>query len=278
MSRLASKVALVTGSSSGLGRAIARSFAAEGAKLVVCADLIPHIYSDEAEEPTHELICREFGPGRAVFVKTDVTIAAEVEAAVKEAVDKGEGKLHILVNNAGILTGSTLIHELSEEKFEAVMRVNTHGTFLGCKYACAQFLKQEVDSNGHRGWIINIASIAGLTGIKGAKDNIDDGVDNIAAYCASKAAVVNLTRTVAIDYAEHKIHVNALCPGFLRTPMTKDYFDYGEINTLLKASTPWWNDGNVWDVARVAVFLASEDAAWITGVAFPVDGGYLAKA
>ncbi|KAI9742340.1 MAG: hypothetical protein M1818_003873 [Claussenomyces sp. TS43310] len=244
MARLAQKVVLVTGSSSGLGRAIALLFAAEGARLVVCADLTPAsnaaAAAATAEDDTHERICRVFGAGRAVFVKCDVTIEKEVEAAVQLAVEKG-GRLDV--------------------------KLNTQGPFNGCKYSLAQFLKQDLDVSEERGRIVNVASAAGLK-----------GVSHSATYCASKAAVIGMTKGMAIDYAVHKIHVNALCPGFLRTAMTKDLFGTEAVNDYMKSLTPYWEEGhNVQDVAKAALFLASPDARWLTGVALPVDGGFAAQ-
>lgn len=269
MSRLSDCVALVTGSSSGLGRAIALAFAAQGTRLIICADLqatarteIP----DEITVPTHELIVQRYGEGRAIFVKTNVCVTSEVEACIVEAVKRG-GRLDILVNNAGGGIMGVRVHETTEEEWEASFGLNVRSTFLASKYACAQFLTQSRDRNDQRGAIINIASIGGLVGLK-----------DCGAYSASKAAVVNLTRVVALEYANDGIRCNALCPGFIKTALTKLAFEDGPVADFFASSTPLKKHGNLEDVARAAVFLASsEEAGWITGVPMPIDGGFVAR-
>ncbi|MCJ1251232.1 hypothetical protein MMC30_008463 [Trapelia coarctata] len=265
--RLHQKVAIVTGASSGLGRAIALAYASHGTKLIVCADLGPDSRAGEGT-PTHEKICELYGEGKAVFVKCDVGEAKDVESAVKSAAERG-GRLDIMVNNAGLGgAGRTVrIHDMTEEYWEMTMRVNVRGVFLGCKYACAQFLRQGPDASGRKGWIVNTASVLGSVGLRGGA----------AAYCASKGAVLNLTKQVAVDYATDKIHCNALCPGFTKTAMTKNIYEHEEDSAAMAAATPWGDWGNAEDVAKGAVFLASDDAAWVTGIGLPVDGGWLAQ-
>ncbi|KAK3169740.1 hypothetical protein OEA41_009124 [Lepraria neglecta] len=271
--RLRDKVCIVTGAASGLGRAIALAYASQGARLVACADLKPTPKSvfeaEEAGIPTHELICKRRGENKGIFVKTNVTIGTEVEALVQEVVKMG-GRLDVMVNNAGI--GGTenhgMVHEMSEETWDTVMSINSRSVFLGCKYACGQFMKQEPHASGHRGWIVNTSSIMGLVGqmVYGA------------AYCASKGAVTLLTKQIAVEYAKYKVHCNAVCPGHLRTPMTQDQFQDREMRTAISALTPWGDEwGSAKDVAQAYVYLASDDAAYVTGVALPVDGGYCAQ-
>lgn len=271
--RVQDKVCIVTGSSSGLGRAMALAFASQGARLIVCADLQPtpksHFQAEEAGTPTHEVICQRYGAGKGIFKKTNVAEGNDVHELVKEAVRTG-GRLDVMANNAGI--GGTErhgpIHEMMEDTWDSTMRINSRSVFLGCKFACAQFLQQEAHPSGHRGWIVNTASIMGLVGQK----------VNGAAYCASKGAVVLLTKSVAVAYATHKIHCNAICPGHLRTPMTEDQFKDTEMRKSISTLTPWGDEwGAAEDVAKCAVFLASDDAAYVTGVALPVDGGYCAQ-
>jgi len=271
--RLQGKVCIVTGSSSGLGRAISLAYASQGGHLVVCADLKPTpkstFQAEEAGVPTHEVICRRHGDNKSIFVKTNVTVGAEVEALVQEAVRVG-GRLDVMANNAGIGETEThgQIHEMSEDTWDKVMSVNSRSVFLGCKYAIAQFLQQDPHPSGHRGWIVNTASIMGLVG----------QMVNGAAYCASKGAVVLLTKSTAVAYAKHKIHVSCVCPGHLRTPMTEDQYMDPQMRTAISALTPWGDEwGAAKDVAQSFVFLASDDAAYLTGVALPVDGGYCAQ-
>ncbi|KAL6714045.1 hypothetical protein ACLMJK_008539 [Lecanora helva] len=270
--RLASRVTVITGSSSGLGRAIALAFAANGASPIVCSDLRPDPRGtwgvDEPSVPTHDLICQRYGDGKAVFVKADVTVAKDVEMLVHKAVDVG-GRLDVMINNAG--TGGTetagKIHEMKEETWDFTMNINARAVFLGCKYAITRFLSQEVHPSGHKGWIINTASMLGLVGLQ----------PGAGAYCASKGAVVLLTKQIAVEYGIEKIHCNALCPGYLKTPMTAPIYEDQEVRKGINALTPWGDWGLPEDVAKCAVFLASDDAAYVTGLPMTIDGGYTAQ-
>lgn len=288
--RLHGKIALVTGSSSGLGAAIATAYAREGAN-VCCVDLYPAprnsvnsetgkadcIHSRLANgRATHEYLQQAHG-ARAIFVRADLTSAQEVEAAVAQCV--GEfGRLDVMVNNAGISVESThvkatKVHETSEEDYDKTMAINAKGIFLGCKYAIRQMLEQDTLPNAaadedssvaSRGWIINTASVQGLVPYYGTP-----------SYCASKGAAVMLTKQIALDYAEDGIHCNALCPGFLQTSMTQNLQSQPDVLKEISSKHPLGGMGKVEDVARMAVVLASDDVKWMTGVPVPVDGGYL---
>ncbi|KAJ5279994.1 NAD(P)-binding protein [Penicillium angulare] len=265
-SRLQNKVAIVTGASSGLGRAIAIRYAQEGAKLV-CADLTAVARSkEEAEITTHDSIIQS--GGRAIFVQTDVGDATQMESLVKATVDE-YGRLDVLVNNAGISIEARLpavLHLTDEATWDTTMRVNLKSVFLGCKYALAQMLAQEPHASGDRGWIVNISSIMGMI----------VGPEN-PSYCASKGGVSQLTRQIALDYAPHKIHANALCPGYTQTAIFKEtttnLTPWDDLNRRHPLKGPGFPD----DIARMAVVLASDDASWVTGVCLPVDGGYTAR-
>ncbi|KAL8660292.1 MAG: hypothetical protein Q9202_006703 [Teloschistes flavicans] len=197
-SRLSSRVVAITGSSSGLGRAIALAFAANGASPIICSDLRPDAHGTmgvtEASVPTHELICQRYGDGKAVFVKADATVGKDMEAVVRKAVDVG-GRLK----------------------------------------------------------------------------------PGASAYCASKGAVVLLTKQIAVEYGADKIHCNALCPGYLKSPMTAPIYEDKKMRQEINAMTPWGEWGLVEDVAKCAVFLASDDAAYVTGLPMVIDGGYTAQ-
>ncbi|KAA8648059.1 SDR family NAD(P)-dependent oxidoreductase [Aspergillus tanneri] len=266
--RLQNKVAIVTGSSSGLGRAIALRYAREGAR-VVCADLSLTARSEVTEETkitTHEAIHQ--AGGQAIFVTVDVGDAVRMENLVQSAVAEF-GRLDILVNNAGIALEAqkpTRVHETDEETWDKTMRVNTKSMFLGCKYAVAQMLKQEAHESGDRGWIINMSSICGIV-----------GATQSPSYCASKGAVSNLTRQVALDYAPDRIHVNAICPGFTKTAILHDFTTNVASLDVLQSVHPLGAPGAPDDIARMAVVLASEDANWMTGTCVPVDGGFTAQ-
>lgn len=264
--RFNNKIAIVTGSSSGNGRAIALALAAEGAHLV-CSDLSrkprPEGFETDLHIDTDQRI-RDNG-GEAIFVKADVSRYADMEALVQAAVERF-GRLDIMINNAGVAVELKTIVEETEADYDLTMNVNTKGTWLGCKFAITQMMEQEVSDTGTRGKIVNISSIGGLVGL--AQE---------AAYCASKGAVNNLTRQLAVDFASHKINVNAVCPGFLATAMVRQELDNPEIKTLLENLTPWPRIGNVQDVAKAVTFLASEDAQWMTGSLLTVDGAYTAQ-
>ncbi len=260
-SHLKGKVAIVTGASSGFGRAIAKAFADQGAK-VVCSDLRkearPEGYEQDIALSTDEAI-RKAG-GDAIFVKCDVTKESEVEALVAAAVQK-YGKLDIMMNNAGVFTHMAKIHECTEEEYDFTMGANAKGVWNGSKHGIAQMLKQ-----GKGGRIINLVSIGGLVGLA-----------NEPAYTASKGAAANLTRTLAIDYGPDGITVNGICPNFAATAMCRPYYDDPEVKKFLEDITPLKRWVTAEEVAALAVFLASDDAAFITGVNLPIDGGFTAR-
>ncbi|MEM3602420.1 MAG: SDR family oxidoreductase [Candidatus Bathyarchaeia archaeon] len=247
------KVAIVTGGASGIGRAAAMLFAREGAAVVV-VDL------KEAEgEEVAEQITRE--NGKAIFVKADVSKAEDCRKAVEKAVE-AFGKLDILFNNAGIIRRAS-VEETSEEEWDKVMAVNVKSVFLFSKYAIPLMAK----AGG--GVIINTASGWGLAGGRKA-----------AAYCASKGAVVLLTKAMALDHGEQNIRVNCICPGDTDTPMLRN--EAAQLGISLKeflsysASRPLKRIGKPEEIAQAALFLASDASSFITGTALIVDGGGLA--
>lgn len=252
MGKLEGKVSLITGAGSGIGRSTAILFAKEGSKVVV-AD-----YAVEGGKKTVDLIKKD--GGEAIFVEADVSKSADVQKAIANTVDK-YGKLDVLYNNAGIAGAMAPIAESTEENFDKVISINLRGVFLGMKYGIAQMLKQG------GGVIISTASVAGLIGFP-----------NITAYCASKGGVVQLTKTAALEYATNNIRINCVCPGVIWTPMV-DALTGGteEGKAAFTATEPVGRMGKPEEIAQAVLFLASDDASFVTGIPFPVDGGYTAQ-
>lgn len=262
--RLENKVAVVTGSSSGNGRAIAVALAAEGAT-VVCSDIRREPreggYEADFNTSTDELIVAN--GGKSQYVEADAGSYSSMENLVNSAV-RAYGRLDVMVNNAGIFTGLHTIVDETEEEYDRTMLVNSKSVWLGSKFAIRQMLTQE-PIGGSRGRVVNIASIGGLVGL--AQE---------PGYCAAKGAVVNLTRQLAVDFAPQRINVNAVCPGFLATAMVRPFLDDPELNKALHDKSPWPELGTAEDVAHATVFLASGEARWATGTLLTVDGGFTA--
>ena len=244
------RVAVVTGGNSGIGRATAIRFAQEGAKVVVAARRI-----QQGEETVEEI--RRAG-GEALFVRTDVSRAGEVESMVSQAVE-AYGRLDFAFNNAGTSTGGPM-HEATEEDWDRVVDVNLKGVWLCMKFEIAQMLAQS------GGAIVNVSSVAGLV-----------GEGNAPIYAASKFGVVGLTRSSALQYAKSGIRINAVCPGAVLTPMLRAVFDRRpEAEESFLAHEPIGRFGEPNEIAEAVVWLCSDTASFVTGVAMPVDGGTVA--
>jgi len=254
MDLLLDKVAIVTGSGSGIGRSSAILFANEGAKVVV---------ADCNSKSGLEVVERiKTSGGESIFVETDVSSSTDAQRLVKESVS-AYGKIDILFNNAGINLEKTVI-QTTEEEFDRVIDVNLKGVFL-----CSKYVIPEMIRNGG-GVIINTSSIRGLVADK-----------QLSAYCASKAGVVLLTKAMAIDFASDHIRVNCICPGQILTAMGEAYLasfsDPEAEKRKIAEKIPLLRLGSPQDVAEAALFLASEKASFITGIALPVDGGRLQR-
>jgi NAD(P)-dependent dehydrogenase (short-subunit alcohol dehydrogenase family) len=252
--RLDNKVMLVTGGGSGIGEAICRATAEQGGHVVVA----------EINAPRGEAVARELGEA-AMFHATDVTDLASVRGAVGMAVEHF-GRLDVLVNCAGIgLVGNVQETELAD--FERLMAVNVRGVFNGSRAAVDQMLEQTPKG----GVIINIASTAGLI-----------GVPRRFAYCATKGAVIAMTRELAVDYVKEGIRCNAICPGTIFSPFVEGYVERFHHDTReqtiaeLHARQPIGRMGRPDEVADLAVYLASDEAAFMTGSAVVIDGGWTA--
>jgi len=243
---LSGKVALITGSARGIGKAIARELANHGANIVI-NDILP---KNEIDKTVEEI--RQIG-NEALGVRTDITIFDEVKNMTKEIVDKF-GKIDILVNNAGITRDSLLIR-MKEEDWDSVIKINLKGTFNSSK-AVAKYMMRQKSSDK----IINISSVVGLVG------NIGQ-----ANYAASKAGIIGLTKSMAKELAIRNINVNAIAPGFIETDMTKKLPE--KVRQDLQQHIPLKRLGAVEDIAKVVYFLVSDAANYITGQVINVDGG-----
>ncbi len=255
--QLQDKVALVTGGASGIGRATALTFAREGAKLII-ADM----HADGGQQTVHMIT--ENG-GDATFVQVDVTQATEVEAMVSKAVET-YGRLDCAHNNAGIsgagIAGDqrALTAEYPDERWHQVIAINLTGVWLCMKYELQHMLQQG------GGAVVNTASVAGLVGLPGA-----------SAYVASKHGVVGLTKTAALEYAKEGVRINCVCPGYIQTPMTAAGMSDPERLEGMIAREPIGRVGEPQEIAEAVVWLCSDAAAFVTGHAMAVDGGFVAQ-
>ncbi len=251
MGKLDGKVALITGAGSGIGRASALLFAREGARVVV---------ADFAPQGGHETvqIIKEAG-GQAVFVEVNVSRSPDVQRMVQSALD-AYGRLDIVFNNAGIQGKFIMTADLGEDAWNSIIATNLTGAFLGSKYAIQAMLKQG------GGVIINTASTAGLIGLPG-----------MPAYSASKAGIIQLTKVMALEYADKNIRVNCICPGGIVTPLSQitadpatlrpeDFPPYRHVKAIRRFGDPE-------EVAKTALYLASDDSSFVTGTVSVVDGG-----
>jgi NAD(P)-dependent dehydrogenase (short-subunit alcohol dehydrogenase family) len=250
--RLDGKVAVVTGGASGMGRATVLRFLDEGARVVV-ADM-----NEATGRETLDLARARDAAERVRFIRTDVSKEADVERMVGHALAEF-GRLDCVFNNAGIGGAIGSVMETEVEDWDFTFAVLVRGVFLGIKHG-ARAMKER----GAGGSIINTASVAGLSGGAGP-----------AAYSACKAAVINLTRAAAVELAEHRVRVNAICPGGILTPLLHRGSEEA-MKRVLENLQPWPAVGQGEHIAGVALFLASDDATFVTGEALVVDGGLTA--
>ena len=248
--RFQNKTAIVTGSTKGIGKATAKLLAAEGAKVVVVGT---------TEEAGHAVVDEITAAGaEAFFQKTDVTSGADLDALVSAALDQ-YGKIDILINNAG--TGAVApAEEITDDQFSNELNIDLFGTFkMAREVARAAMIPAKY------GRIINIASMYGLVGNK---------IAPASPYHAAKGGVVNLTRALACEWGKYGITVNAICPGYFWTPLTKDTLDTDWFKEYAKGAIPMERYGREGELDTTAIFLASPSSSYVNGVMVPVDGGY----
>lgn len=242
--RLANTVAIISGGGSGIGRAIALAFAREGAQVAVCG----------RDRKKLDSVAAEIGAACMPIV-SDVSIAKQVELAVRMTMQHF-GRLTTVVNNAGVLLAGTA-ESLTDDDWEHTFNINVRGTWLLSRAALPHL--REVGG----GSIVNIGSVLSLVGAR-----------NRVAYAASKAAVLGLTRAMALDHAAENIRVNCICPGMVETEMIAAFNADENARRMRLAMHPAGRFGQPEDIAGLAVYLASDESRWTTGAAFPVDGGY----
>jgi NAD(P)-dependent dehydrogenase (short-subunit alcohol dehydrogenase family) len=250
--RLEGKVALITGAGSGMGRVAASLFAAEGARVVV---------SDIGEEAGNATVAEVRGAGGdATFARADVASWDDCRAMVAAAVDT-YGALHVLYNNAGVFPGDDGgVLDTPQETWRRVMAVNLEGVWLSCKAGIPAMM----ESGG--GAIVNVASFVALMGAATAQ----------IAYTASKGGVLSMTREIAVEYARRGIRANALCPGPIETPLLQELLSDPARRARRMVHIPMGRLGRAEELAKAALFLASDDASFMTGAALVVDGGITA--
>ena len=250
MKRLEGKVALITGGGTGIGAACAREFAQEGAAVAITGrrkDVLESVVKDI-----------EKAKGRALAVTGSVADEAHARSAVAQAV-RAFGKLDVLINNAGVGEFGKLLHETDDTSWNEMLAINLTGTYRMIRAAVPEMIK----AGG--GSIVNVSSIASLVGIP-----------TTAAYSASKGGMDALTRCVAMDYAQQKIRCNSVCPGLVDTPMASGLIENKDALAQILAAYPLGRYGTSEEVAKLILYLASDESAWMTGTVIPIDGGMTA--
>lgn len=244
---LTGKVAIVTGGTKGLGYGVVMTLAHFGAKVVITSR-----HQDDCDRVAKEVT--DLG-GEAIGIKTDVQIKDEVDALVKKTVEK-YGKLDIMVNNAGVAITKPIL-KMSEAEYNTVMDSNLRSVFFGSAAAAREMIRQ-----GNGGRIINMASVGGLIGTK-----------NISTYGASKAAVLNLTKGMAMEFGKYNITVNSVCPGYVKTALNAEFLDDPDYQEKMFKKIPLKRWGKVEEVAAIVLFLASDFSGIITGSYIVADMG-----
>lgn len=248
--RLNGKVALITGGGTGIGEATAKIFAAEGAQVAITG----------RRKDVLENVAKAIGAngGKVLVVAGSVTNEAHVQAAVDQAV-RTFGRIDILINNAAIGVFGKQLHEMTDGEWQEILDTNLTGVFRITRAVIPHMLERG-------GSIVNVSSVAGLVGIAG-----------LSAYSSTKGALLALTRCLAIDYAKEKIRCNCVCPALVDTPMAADAITDPDMNATMMAKHPIGRFGTPDDVARMLLYLASDDASWVTGSLFTIDGGWTAQ-
>lgn len=242
------QTAIITGAGSGIGRATAIEFAQKGANVVL---------SDINEEGGYETLSLVKNyEGQAIFIKTDISNNREVQDLIKQSIVEF-GKIDHMINNAGIGLGFAFFDEIDDEHWNKMIAVNQTGVFY-CMRAALKVMKAQ-----KKGTILNVASAAGIA-----------AAPRMGAYCASKYAVVGMTKTAAVEYGRFGIRVNAVCPTVIETPMGTGYLGgHPEIENQMRQMVPMKRFGKAEEVAKTICWLCSEEASYLNGVALPVDGG-----
>ncbi|KQO93415.1 glucose 1-dehydrogenase [Methylobacterium sp. Leaf91] len=244
--RFTEKVVFVTGAASGIGRAAALAFAAEGARVAI---------ADRSKATLEDLRAEiEAAGGEVLAIRCDVSLPEEVEAAIARTVERF-GRLDCAFNNAGVENRATPVHEIELDEWDRILGINLRGTFLCMKYELAQMVRQG------GGVVVNTSSGAGIRGVAGG-----------AAYAASKHAIIGLTRSAALDYARNNIRVNAILPGNIETPMM-DRFTGGDVQKAIDLE-PVGRLGKPEEIAEAVLWMCSDLGGFVTGAATVIDGGW----
>ena len=255
--RLKSKTAIITGGGTGIGKASAVLFAKEGANVVICGRRKQKLKEVETAV-TKELGLKEKDPERVLSISCDVSKQDDVNKLINKSI-KQFRKIDILLNNAGVFGGSSVVHKHTLSDWEKVINTNLKGMFLLAKKVIPKMI------SGGGGSIINVASILGMVAIPEA-----------SAYNASKGGVIMFTRSIAVEYGRHNIRANSICPGVVETPMTQGLLADKKISSALLNLYPMGKFGKPEDIAYGCLYLASDESSWVTGTTLTIDGGYTA--